>query len=282
MAGALRNARGPFRSSEHRPAPRTRALTGRKTQGRRGGVGAWGRAHPAPAATTAGGYWCRRQSALRPRPAGPIAFTRAGARLGRRPRRAHGRGGAVTELDPFTDDLDGPVYVVTVAVGAERAGCLVGFASQCSIDRPRFIVWLSVANHTYRVARGAGYLTVHLLRRDDRALAELFGVGRLPGGGRKPGPGAAVPLVHRPDRRVHRGRRARGLPLGPRSGVPAGRGPAAPAAPVPGATEPGARPPGLRPRTRAADRSGLISRIHREPWAHLARPLRHVSSVPKR
>ncbi|ATZ28149.1 flavin reductase family protein [Streptomyces lavendulae] len=81
----------------------------------------------------------------------------------------------MTELDPFTDDLDGPVYVVTVAVGAERAGCLVGFASQCSIDPPRFIVWLSVANHTYRVARGAEYLTVHLLRRDDRALAELFG-----------------------------------------------------------------------------------------------------------
>ncbi|MFE2273881.1 flavin reductase family protein [Streptomyces lavendulae] len=87
----------------------------------------------------------------------------------------------MTELDPFTDHLDGPVYVITVAVGAERAGCLVGFASQCSIDPPRFIVWLSVANHTYRVARGAEYLTVHLLRRDDRALAELFGVGWLPG-----------------------------------------------------------------------------------------------------
>ncbi|MFE2251449.1 flavin reductase, partial [Streptomyces lavendulae] len=52
----------------------------------------------------------------------------------------------MTELDPFTDYLDGPVYVVAVAVavGAERAGCLVGFASQCSIDPPRFIVWLSV------------------------------------------------------------------------------------------------------------------------------------------
>ncbi|WP_405981960.1 flavin reductase family protein [Streptomyces sp. NBC_00158] len=81
----------------------------------------------------------------------------------------------MTELDPFTDDLDGPMYVVTVASGAERAGCLVGFASQCSIDPPRFIVWLSAANHTYRVARGAEYLTVHLLHQEDRALAELFG-----------------------------------------------------------------------------------------------------------
>ncbi|MBT2546732.1 flavin reductase [Streptomyces sp. ISL-44] len=81
----------------------------------------------------------------------------------------------MTEIDPFTDDLDGPMYVVTVASGAERAGCLVGFASQCSIDPPRFTVWLSIANHTYRIARQAEYLTVHLLHRDDRALAELFG-----------------------------------------------------------------------------------------------------------
>ncbi|MCB5164496.1 flavin reductase family protein [Streptomyces bambusae] len=81
----------------------------------------------------------------------------------------------MTDLDPFTDDLDGPVHVVTAASGGERAGCLVGFASQCSIDPPRFTVWLSTANRTYRVACRAEYLTVHLLRRQDRALAELFG-----------------------------------------------------------------------------------------------------------
>ncbi|MFJ4776112.1 flavin reductase family protein [Streptomyces sp. NPDC088762] len=81
----------------------------------------------------------------------------------------------MTDLDPFTDGLDGPMYVVTVASGDERAGCLVGFASQCSIDPPAFAVWLSVANRTYRVAREADHLTVHLLRRDQRALAELFG-----------------------------------------------------------------------------------------------------------
>ncbi|MFF4443900.1 flavin reductase family protein [Streptomyces sp. NPDC001502] len=81
----------------------------------------------------------------------------------------------MTELDPMTDVLDGPVYVVTAASGGERDGCLVGFASQCSIDPPRFTVWLSIANRTYRVAREAECLTVHLLHRDDRALAELFG-----------------------------------------------------------------------------------------------------------
>ncbi|MBP2579900.1 flavin reductase (DIM6/NTAB) family NADH-FMN oxidoreductase RutF [Streptomyces sp. PvR006] len=81
----------------------------------------------------------------------------------------------MTDPDPFTDVLDGPMYVVTAASGGERAGCLVGFASQCSIAPPRFAVWLSVANHTYRVAREAEYLTVHLLHQDERPLAELFG-----------------------------------------------------------------------------------------------------------
>ncbi|MFE5792658.1 flavin reductase family protein [Streptomyces sp. NPDC056503] len=75
----------------------------------------------------------------------------------------------------FTDAHDGPMYVVTVASGGRRAGCLVGFASQCSIDPPRFVVWLSTANHTYRLARAAEHLTVHLLHRGDRARAELFG-----------------------------------------------------------------------------------------------------------
>ncbi|MFH8715848.1 flavin reductase family protein [Streptomyces zaomyceticus] len=81
----------------------------------------------------------------------------------------------MTDLAPFTDVLDGPMYVVTAASGGERAGCLVGFASQCSIDPPRFIVWLSVANHTYHVARTAEFLTVHLLHQNERASAELFG-----------------------------------------------------------------------------------------------------------
>ncbi|PYC88403.1 flavin oxidoreductase [Streptomyces tateyamensis] len=77
-------------------------------------------------------------------------------------------------LDAFTDLLDYPLYVVTAATATERAGCLVGFASQCSIEPPRFAVWLSRANRTYRVARGADHLAVHLLPRR-HALAELFG-----------------------------------------------------------------------------------------------------------
>ncbi|MBL1084361.1 flavin reductase [Streptomyces actinomycinicus] len=65
--------------------------------------------------------------------------------------------------------------VVTAVAGGDRSGCLVGFASQCSIRPPRFAVWLSKANHTYRVARAAQCLAVHLITRDQRGLAERFG-----------------------------------------------------------------------------------------------------------
>jgi flavin reductase (DIM6/NTAB) family NADH-FMN oxidoreductase RutF len=81
----------------------------------------------------------------------------------------------VTDLDPFTDLLDYPMYVVTAEADGERAGCLVGFASQCSIEPARFMVWLSKANRTYRVAERAERLAVHVLRRDQGRLARLFG-----------------------------------------------------------------------------------------------------------
>ncbi|MEU0007848.1 flavin reductase family protein [Streptomyces sp. NPDC006314] len=78
-------------------------------------------------------------------------------------------------MDGFFDRLDPDMCVVTAVADGERAGCLVGFASQCSIHPPRFTVWLSKANHTYRVARAAQHLAVHLLTRDQQGLARLFG-----------------------------------------------------------------------------------------------------------
>jgi flavin reductase (DIM6/NTAB) family NADH-FMN oxidoreductase RutF len=78
-------------------------------------------------------------------------------------------------FDRFSDLLDYPMYIVTAAAAGERSGCLVGFASQCSIDPPYFMVWLSVANHTYSVARRAGQLAVHVLHHSQRGLADLFG-----------------------------------------------------------------------------------------------------------
>ncbi|WP_194814175.1 flavin reductase family protein [Nocardia sp. XZ_19_385] len=68
-----------------------------------------------------------------------------------------------------------PVWVVTVVAGEQRAGCLVGFASQVSIEPRQFLVGLSTANHTFDIAGGAKYLAVHLLDGADTALAQLFG-----------------------------------------------------------------------------------------------------------
>ena len=83
-----------------------------------------------------------------------------------------------TQFSEFTDGLDFPMYVVTVARGveaADRSGCLVGFGSQVSLDPPLFLVCLSKKNHTHSLAVEAEVLAVHLLAEDERELAELFG-----------------------------------------------------------------------------------------------------------
>ncbi|MFI1172564.1 flavin reductase family protein [Streptomyces melanogenes] len=77
-------------------------------------------------------------------------------------------------FDDFTALVDSPVYVVTASAGGQRAGCLVGFAGQCSLQPERFIAWLSKANHTYLVAERATVLAVHLLPQD-HGLAARFG-----------------------------------------------------------------------------------------------------------
>ncbi|NGO06211.1 flavin reductase [Streptomyces sp. HC44] len=103
-------------------------------------------------------------------------------------------------MQSFVDRLDHPVYVVTAAADGERAGCLVSFASQCSIKPARFMVWLSTLNRTFRVARSAERLAVHLLGRDQYALAELFGgetgdrVDKFARAAWTPGPGG-VPVL---------------------------------------------------------------------------------------
>jgi flavin reductase (DIM6/NTAB) family NADH-FMN oxidoreductase RutF len=81
------------------------------------------------------------------------------------------------DVDQVVADLDYPVFVVTTVARdtGERAGCLVGFLTQCSIDPIRFLVCLSVRNHTYRVAERADTLAVHVLGTTRHDLAELFG-----------------------------------------------------------------------------------------------------------
>lgn len=72
-------------------------------------------------------------------------------------------------------ELNYPMVIVTTAHGDEQAGCLVGFAAQCSIDPPLFMVWLSKQNHTTRVAREADALLVHFPSAAEFELAKLFG-----------------------------------------------------------------------------------------------------------
>lgn len=67
------------------------------------------------------------------------------------------------------------VLTVPASAGADRSGCLVGFATQCSISPPRFLVGLSKLNHTFRSAAHVSVAGLHLLGSGDRDLATLFG-----------------------------------------------------------------------------------------------------------
>jgi flavin reductase (DIM6/NTAB) family NADH-FMN oxidoreductase RutF len=71
--------------------------------------------------------------------------------------------------------LEYSMLVVTTAAAGDRAGCLVGFATQVSIDPPRYLVCISVKNRTYRVAGAASVLVVHFVPAERSDLAELFG-----------------------------------------------------------------------------------------------------------
>jgi len=80
--------------------------------------------------------------------------------------------------DAFHDllgQLDYSMFIVTASAGAERAGCLVGFATQTSIDPPRFLACLSERNRTHEVAQRATVLAVHFVPADAAELVELFG-----------------------------------------------------------------------------------------------------------
>jgi flavin reductase (DIM6/NTAB) family NADH-FMN oxidoreductase RutF len=80
-----------------------------------------------------------------------------------------------TQFEQLAATLDYPVYVVTTAVGDELSGCLIGFATQCSIHPPRFLACLSKKNHTLQVAKRATALAVHIVEDEDKDIAELFG-----------------------------------------------------------------------------------------------------------
>lgn len=78
-------------------------------------------------------------------------------------------------FDAFVARLDGALLVVTAVADEQPAGCIVGFHTQCSIDPPRYAVWLSKANFTYRVALFSSHLALHLVDAGERLLLQLFG-----------------------------------------------------------------------------------------------------------
>jgi flavin reductase (DIM6/NTAB) family NADH-FMN oxidoreductase RutF len=79
------------------------------------------------------------------------------------------------DLDRLTGQLSYPMLIVTASGRSGRAGCLVGFHTQCSIDPPRFLVCISRKNHTSRVAATVDVLGVHFLDASHYELSVLFG-----------------------------------------------------------------------------------------------------------
>jgi flavin reductase (DIM6/NTAB) family NADH-FMN oxidoreductase RutF len=68
------------------------------------------------------------------------------------------------------------MFIVTAVGGdGEQAGCLIGFATQCSVRPPRFLACISKQNRTFDVVGKAGTVVVHFLGQGQRGLAELFG-----------------------------------------------------------------------------------------------------------
>ncbi len=86
-----------------------------------------------------------------------------------------GRVEAAATFHALVGGLEYPMFIVTARAGEEPLGCLVGFATQTSIDPPRFAVCLSHNNRTYRRGRDAELLGVHCVPEHAAALAELFG-----------------------------------------------------------------------------------------------------------
>ncbi|WP_425461776.1 flavin reductase family protein [Mycobacterium helveticum] len=71
--------------------------------------------------------------------------------------------------------LDHPVFVVTTHDNGRPSGCLVSFANQASVDPPGFLVGIARKSHGFEAASRSQHLAVHVLPRQQRGIAELFG-----------------------------------------------------------------------------------------------------------
>jgi flavin reductase (DIM6/NTAB) family NADH-FMN oxidoreductase RutF len=84
-------------------------------------------------------------------------------------------GDVAATFHSLVGELEYPMFIVTARAAGEPLGCLVGFATQTSIDPPRFAVCLSHNNRTFRRGHAAEMLAVHCVPAHAEALAELFG-----------------------------------------------------------------------------------------------------------
>jgi flavin reductase (DIM6/NTAB) family NADH-FMN oxidoreductase RutF len=147
----------------------------------------------------------------------PVAFDRStGGNTRGSVRVAVGGGGYDERVDTaktfhkLVGGLEYPMFIVTARAGDEPLGCLVGFATQTSIDPPRFAVCLSHNNRTYRQGRDSELLGVHCVPEHAGELAELFGgetadeVDKFARAAWREGPGGVPLLDECPNRFVGR------------------------------------------------------------------------------
>ncbi|HEY2214020.1 MAG TPA: flavin reductase family protein [Acidimicrobiales bacterium] len=81
----------------------------------------------------------------------------------------------VGQVDAIENAADMPLYVVTVGDDEGMSGCVAGFVTQSSIKPLRYLVCISEQNHTYGVAARSRGMAIHLLGRQQRDMASLFG-----------------------------------------------------------------------------------------------------------
>src|SRR5690606_29935620 len=105
----------------------------------------------------------------------PVAVGRMAPGSGMAGERGTGETSGKAPFARLVATLDYPLYIVTTAVGQERSGCLIGFATQCSIHPPRFLACISKKNHTFGLVQRAAIVAVHVVDEKNRQLAELFG-----------------------------------------------------------------------------------------------------------
>lgn len=96
--------------------------------------------------------------------------------MGGATRRAVHDGKVIAEsFDDLMSMLDSPVFVVTTQADGQPSGCLVSFATQTSRQPPSFMLGLPASDPIREIAGRSDFLAVHVLPRQQRVLAEVFG-----------------------------------------------------------------------------------------------------------